>query len=112
MAAKADLHIHSRFSDRSAEWLFRRFEFPDSYSDPKKLYQRLKEKGMTFVTFTDHDRIDGCLEIADLPNTFVSEEVTAYFPEDRVKVHLLVWNITESDHDEIQRLRRNVFELQ
>ncbi|MEA3205727.1 MAG: hypothetical protein QOG92_1410, partial [Verrucomicrobiota bacterium] len=33
MAAKIDLHIHSKFSDRSAEWIFRRFEFPDSYSD-------------------------------------------------------------------------------
>jgi glycosyltransferase involved in cell wall biosynthesis len=112
MAAKIDLHLHSKFSDQSAEWIFRRFAFPDSYSDPRKLHQRLKEKGMTFVTFTDHDRIDGCLEIADLPNTFVSEEVTAQFPEDRVKVHLLVWNITESQHDEIQSLRRSVFDLQ
>ena len=52
MAAKIDLHLHSRYSDRSAEWLFRRFEFPDSYSDPHLLYKKLKEKGMTFITFT------------------------------------------------------------
>jgi glycosyltransferase involved in cell wall biosynthesis len=111
MAAKVDLHLHSRFSDRSAEWLFRRFDFPDSYSAPRPLYRRLKEKGMTFVTFTDHNRIDGCLEIADLPGSFVSVEVGAEFPEDHVVVHLLVWNISESQHSEIQGLRRNIFEL-
>jgi glycosyltransferase involved in cell wall biosynthesis len=112
MAAKVDLHLHSKFSDQSAEWILRRFAFPDSYSDPQKLYLRLKEKGMTFVTFTDHDRIDGCLEIGDLPNTFVSEEVTTQFPEDQVNVHLLVWDITETQHQEIQALRWNIFELQ
>ena len=111
MAAKIDLHIHSKFSDRSAEWLFRRFEFPDSYSDPKKLYQRLKEKGMTYVTFTDHNRIDGCLEIAEFPDVFISEEVTARFPDDHVDIYLLLWKLTESQHIEIQQVRRNVFEL-
>src|SRR5208337_603867 len=95
MPAKVDLHIHSKFSDRSAEWIFRRFEFPDSYSDPKQLYRRLKEKGMSYVTFTDHNRIDGCLEIAGLEDTFISEEITAQFPDDNVKVHPLRNNLYE-----------------
>jgi glycosyltransferase involved in cell wall biosynthesis len=112
MPAKVDLHIHSKFSDRSAEWIFRRFEFPDSYSDPKVLYRRLKEKGMSYVTFTDHNRIDGCLEIAAREDTFISEEVAAQFPDDNVKVHLLLWNITEVQHSEVQPLRRNLYELQ
>jgi predicted metal-dependent phosphoesterase TrpH len=112
MAAKVDLHLHSRFSDRSAEWLFRRFDFPDSYSAPRSLHRRLKEKGMTFVTFTDHNRIDGCLEIAELPGAFISVEIGAEFPDDHVSVHLLAWNITELQHREIQQLRRNIFELQ
>jgi len=112
MAAKVDLHIHSKFSDRSAEWIFRRFEFPDSYSDPKLLYRRLKDKGMTYVTFTDHNRIEGCLEIAALEDTFISEEITGQFPDDNVKVHLLLWNITEAQHNEVQPLRTNLYELQ
>jgi glycosyltransferase involved in cell wall biosynthesis len=112
MAAKVDLHIHSKFSDRSAEWIFRRFEFPDSYSDPKLLYRRLKEKGMSYVTFTDHNRIDGCLEIGGREDTFISEEITAQFPDDNVKVHLLLWNITEAQHTEVQPLRKNLYELQ
>jgi len=112
MFSKTDLHIHSRYSDRSAEWIFRQFQFPDSYSEPAEIYERLKERGMDFVTITDHNRIDGCLDIADRPGTFISEEVSAYFPEDRCRVHLLVWGITEEQHRRIQSLRENIYDLQ
>src|SRR5436305_3694365 len=110
--SKCDLHIHSRFSARSEEWLFRRFDFPDSYSDPRELHRQLIERGMGFVTITDHDTIDGCLEIRDLPNTFISEQVTTYFPQDPCKIHLLVWGITEKQHQDIVIVRDNIFSLQ
>jgi glycosyltransferase involved in cell wall biosynthesis/predicted metal-dependent phosphoesterase TrpH len=110
--SKADLHIHSRFSDRSAEWIARRFDFPDSYSQPHELYDALKTRGMEFVTITDHNRIEGCLEIAHKPDVFISEEISAYFPEDRAQVHLLVWNINETQHREMQALRNNIYDLQ
>jgi glycosyltransferase involved in cell wall biosynthesis len=110
--SKCDLHIHSRSSARSEEWLFRRFDFPDSYSDPRELHRQLLERGMDFVTITDHDTIDGCLEIRDLPNTFISEQVTTYFPQDPCKIHILVWGITEKQHDDIVIIRDNIFALQ
>ncbi|HYR22692.1 MAG TPA: glycosyltransferase [Chthoniobacterales bacterium] len=110
--SKCDLHIHSRFSARSEEWLFRRFDFPDSYSDPLELHRQLLEHGMDFVTITDHDTIEGCLEIRDLPNTFISEQVTTYFPQDPCKIHILVWGITEKQHDDIVIIRDNIFALQ
>jgi glycosyltransferase involved in cell wall biosynthesis len=110
--SKCDLHIHSRHSARSEEWLFRRFDFPDSCSDPKELHRQLIEHGMDYVTITDHDTIDGCLEILDLPNTFISEQVTTYFPQDPCKIHLLVWGISEAQHEDIVRLHENIFELQ
>ena len=110
--SKCDLHIHSRFSDRSEEWLFRRFDFPDSYSDPRELHRQLIARGMDFVTITDHDTIDGCLEIRDLPNTFISEQVTTYFPQDPCKIHILVWGITEKQHADIVLIRDNIFALQ
>jgi glycosyltransferase involved in cell wall biosynthesis len=110
--AKCDLHIHSRYSARSEEWLFRRFDFPDSYSDPKTLYGHLLELGMAYVTITDHDTIEGCLEIADLPNTFISEQVTTYFPQDTCKMHILVWGISQEQHGDIRDVRDNIFELQ
>src|SRR5436853_4277109 len=110
--SKCDLHIHSRFSARSEEWLFRRFDFPDSYSDPRELHRQLIERGMDFVTITDHDTIEGCLEIRDLPNTFISEQVTTYFPQDTCKIHILVWGITEKQHADIVIVRDNIFALQ
>src|SRR5436305_2270741 len=110
--SRCDLHIHSRYSDRSEEWLFRRFDLPDSYSDPKELYTQLRTAGMDFVTITDHDTISGSLLIADLPGAFISEQVTTYFPQDPCKIHLLVWGITEAQHAAITTLRENIFELQ
>ena len=110
--SRCDLHIHSRHSARSEEWLFRRFDFPDSYSDPKQLYEQLRKRGMDYVTVTDHDSIDGCLEIAHLPRTFISEQVTTYFPHDTCKLHILVWGISEQQHRDIEGVRENIFDLQ
>ncbi len=112
MAATADLHLHSRYSARSAEWVFRRIDFPDSTSDPRELYRRLREAGRTFVTLTDHNRIDGVLTIADQPGVFISEQITTQFPEDRARVELLAWGITEAQHREIQAARENIYDLQ
>src|SRR5437868_12843271 len=110
--SRCDLHIHSRHSARSEEWLFRRFDFPDSYSDPKQLYEQLRKRGMDYVTITDHDSIDGCLEIAYLPRTFISEQITTYFPHDSCKLHILLWGISEQQHPVIESVRENIFDLQ
>jgi glycosyltransferase involved in cell wall biosynthesis len=110
--SRCDLHIHSRHSARSEEWLFRRFDFPDSYSDPKQLYEQLRKRKMDYVTITDHDSIDGCLEIAHLPRSFISEQVTTYFPHDTCKLHILVWGISEQQHRDIEGVRENIFDLQ
>jgi len=67
---------------------------------------------MNHVTITDHDTIEGCLQIADLPRTFISEQVTTYFPHDLCKLHILVWGISEQQHRDIEAIRDNIFELQ
>ncbi len=67
---------------------------------------------MDFFTLTDHNRIEGCLEIADRPGVFISEQVSSAFPEDRCPVHVLVWGITEAQHAEIQAIRDNIYDLQ
>jgi predicted metal-dependent phosphoesterase TrpH len=61
---------------------------------------------MDLVTLTDHDSIGGALEIAGLPGTFVSEEVTCELPGGRV-LHLGVFDITAEQHQRIARLRRD-----
>jgi glycosyltransferase involved in cell wall biosynthesis len=107
---RIDLQLHSRFSDRPSEWILRRLGMPQSYSEPETLYQKLAAAGMTHKTITDHNRLDGSLAIAHHPDAFLSEEVTTYFP-DGCKIHLLVWNLSEAQHEEIQRLRPSITEL-
>ena len=98
---KADLHLHSKFSAHAPEWFFRKVGLADSYSEPGALYDRLRAGGMDFVTFTDHNRIDGCLEIAGRPGAFTSVQLSARFPEDRAKIYLLIWGITEQEYHEL-----------
>src|SRR3984957_5571669 len=107
---RVDLQLHSRFSDRPTEWILRRLGMPQSYSEPETLYRKLSAAGMTFKTITDHNRLDGGKAIAHYPDVFLSEEVTTYFP-DGCKIHLLVWNLNEALHEEIQNLRPNIYEL-
>jgi glycosyltransferase involved in cell wall biosynthesis len=66
---------------------------------------------MSHITITDHNSILGSLKIAHLPNTFISEEVTTYFPDHPGEIHVLTLNINEEKHRKIQNLRRNIFDL-
>jgi len=111
MTAKADLHVHSKASNRPPEWILRQFGAPESFTEPREVYRLCRERGMDFVTLSDHDSIAGALEIAHLPGTFLSEEVTVEFPEDGCEIHCLVFGIIEAQHRDIQALRRNVYEL-
>jgi len=109
---KADLHCHSRFSVFK---YFRRANTRDCYSAPEDVYRMAKERGMSYVTLSDHDSIDGALyllnKFPDLQDFFISEEVETYFPETGQRVHLGVYNLNEEQHREIQRLRRDIREL-
>lgn len=108
---KIDLHVHSKYSKRPSEWILKKLGCPESFTDPVHLYRIAKKRGMSAVTITDHNTIDGCLEIAHLPDTFISEEVTTYFPEDGCKLHVLAYDVDEQKHQEIQKIRENVFDL-
>jgi glycosyltransferase involved in cell wall biosynthesis len=108
---KADLHVHSCHSRRPSSWVLKKIGCGESYTEPIDLHRTLKKQGMDVVTITDHNTINGCLEIAHLEDTFISEEVTTYFPQDNCKLHVLVYNITEGQHEEIVRVRKNVFDL-
>lgn len=108
---KIDLHVHSKFSKRPSQWILQKISCPESFTDPMLIYNTAKAKGMSLVTISDHNTIEGALEIAHLPDTYISEEITSYFPEDGCKVHVLAQNITEAQHDEIRKIRKNIFDL-
>ncbi len=108
---KADLHVHSSHSNKPTYWAMRKFNCPESYTSPDYLYQTARSRGMDFVTISDHNSINGALEIAHLPGVFVSSEITAYFPENSCKVHVVVLHITESQFRQIVELRKNIYEM-
>lgn len=109
---KADLHCHSRFSVFK---YFRRANTRDCYNAPEDVYRIAKERGMSYVTLSDHDSIDGALYLLnkypDMNDFFISEEVETYFPETNQRVHIGAYNIDEEQHREIQKLRRDIREL-
>jgi len=108
---RADLHVHSSHSNKPTYWAMRKFNCPESYTSPLHLYRTARERGMDYVTITDHNAISGALEIAHLEGAFISSEITAYFPENGCKVHLVVLDIDESRFADIMELRKNVYEL-
>jgi hypothetical protein len=108
---KIDLHCHSKYSERPTLWLMQKLNCPESFTEPLDLYRRARELGMGCVTITDHNVIDGALEIAHLPNTVVGCEYTTYFPEDHCKVHVLVYGMTESQHRDLTEARENIHDL-
>lgn len=108
---KIDLHVHSKYSKRPSEWILKKLGCPESFTEPSKLYDIAMKRGMSMVTITDHNTIEGCLEIADKPGVFTSEEVTTYHPEDGCKFHVLVYDIDENIHKDLQEVRLNIFEL-
>jgi len=111
MASKVDLHVHSKFSDRPTEWILRRIGSPECYTEPTTIYETAKRRGMQFVTISDHNCIQGALEIAHHEDAFIGNEITTYFPEDGCKIHVLAWKITELQFEVIQQLRENIYDL-
>jgi glycosyltransferase involved in cell wall biosynthesis len=110
-SSKADLHVHSKYSDRPSEWFLRRIGAPESFMEPMEVYNACKEAGMDYVTLSDHNCIRGALEIDHLPDTFISSELTTYFPENGCKIHCLVSGITPDMFPALQSARENIYDL-
>jgi len=108
---KVDLHCHSKHSKRPSLWLMQKLGCPESFTESAELYRLLRQRGMDAVTITDHNVIDGCLEIAHLDSVFMGCEYTTYFPKDRCKIHVLVYGMTEAQHADIGKVRENVFDF-
>jgi glycosyltransferase involved in cell wall biosynthesis len=112
MQQRVDLHVHSLHSSKPYSWFLRSVRSAECYTRVAEVHRLATERGMTAVTISDHDTIDGALELCThFPNTFVSEEISARFPEDGCVVHTIAVDINEAQHREIQRLRRNIYEL-
>lgn len=111
--ARADMHVHTRHSRVNGNIPFLRSR--DCYSDPLDVYRIAKARGMDVVTITDHDSIDGWLELlsrrSDHSDILPGEEVSCWYPDTTLEIHLGVYGLTEAHHRELQPLRKNAFEL-
>ncbi|MBN2370334.1 MAG: PHP domain-containing protein [Vicinamibacteria bacterium] len=101
---KCDLHVHSMRSGRVNLPILRRLGL-ECYTPPREVYDLALSRGMDLVTISDHDTIDGALEIAHLPGVFISEEVTVGLPGGRA-IHVGALDIAECQHQRIAE-RRN-----
>ena len=99
---RVDTHCHSTASEISKLGVQRELGLPECATPPEEVYALAKRRGMDFVTITDHDTIAGVLEIADRPDVFVSEELTAAFRGEPQQVHVLCFGITPDDHAWLQ----------
>jgi predicted metal-dependent phosphoesterase TrpH len=106
---RCDLHVHSLASGMFTAPVLNRI-CRESYNRPEDVYSRLKRLGMSVVTVTDHDSIDVAESLRHHPDFFLSEEVTVQLPSG-TEMHLGVYAITERDHIEIQRRRRDFVSL-
>lgn len=109
---RADLHVHSRYSGPGH---LHGAGFSEGVGDPEALYRVAKARGMDLVTFTDIDTIDGCLDLLnrhpDVKDFLISEEIVATEPRSGRSVHVLLYDIDEAQHRELQRLKGDVREL-
>ena len=102
MTSRVDMHCHSTASQLSRLGVQRSLGLPECATPPQEVYELAKRRGMDFVTITDHDTIDGCLELEGRPDCFISEELTARFAGEPQAVHVLCYGITPGDHDWLQ----------
>jgi predicted metal-dependent phosphoesterase TrpH len=113
MMLRADLHVHTCHSTRNGILPF--LGARDCYSRPEEVYRAAKARGMDLVAITDHDSIRGGLELMDrFPSArdiIVGEEISCWLPDTDVEVHLAAYGMTEALHADVQRLRRNVFDV-
>ncbi|HKQ98512.1 MAG TPA: hypothetical protein VJV75_11600 [Candidatus Polarisedimenticolia bacterium] len=110
---KVDLHVHTAFSDfRHLKALRSR----DSFNDPVQVYDRCRALGCDYVAITDHDTIDGALDLLskrpELESTIiVGEEVETFFPETGQWAHVNVLGVDESIHSDLHKVKGNIYEL-
>lgn len=100
------MHVHSAHSGMSTMPVLGRF-CRESYSPPQDVYYTLRRRGMSLVTLTDHDSIEGSEELRSRPDFFISEEVTCRAPSG-TELHLGVYGISDRHHIELQRRRNDL----
>ena len=112
---RIDLHVHSHASGFATNWWVRGLglgiETRESYTTPDEVWTRARAAGMTFVTLTDHESLEGGQELLGRPEFVSGIEVNAIFPDDQTAVDVLIYGLHTDDYREIQARRPDVYAL-
>ncbi len=102
--SRVDMHCHSTASQVSKLGVQRAAGLPECATPPEEVYALAKRRGMDFVTITDHDTIDGAMQIARPPRRvrLRGGSPRASVAEPTMQVHVLCYDITPEDHDWLQ----------
>jgi len=92
---RCDLHVHSLESGMFNAPLLNRV-CRESYKQSLALYERLKRRGMSIVTITDHDSIDGAKSSANIPASSLVRK--SPYGCQRNEITWASYNISERDH--------------
>ncbi|MEC9372856.1 MAG: hypothetical protein VYC34_03395, partial [Planctomycetota bacterium] len=110
---RMDMHCHSAASNKPVIAALKGLNCPESFSPPERVYDQARSRGMDLVTITDHDSIEGVMSLVErgFEDVVIGEEATVFFPEDRCKLHVLIWGLTPEQHEELQApgLRDDVY---
>ncbi len=103
---RVDLHVHTRASSRGATGWLEALGIAESYSEPERVYEVARARGMDLVAVTDHDTVEGALELVErgYPGVIVGEEITTRMPGDGRLLHVLVWMLDADLHEQIGTL--------
>lgn len=113
MMKKIDLHVHSKYSSESQNAVITALGSRESYVEPEEIFEIAMKRGMSYVTITDHDVIDGCeiLKNKYPDKVLMGVETTTFFPEDGCPVHVLVYGLNRKQFDIINSLRYNIYDF-
>ncbi|MCH8270593.1 MAG: glycosyltransferase [Planctomycetes bacterium] len=112
---RMDTHVHTRASDKPVIPAAGLIDAAECYTEPEHAYDQARARGMDLVTITDHDTINGALELHErgFERFVIGEEVSTRFPEDGCVLHVLVWRLSPLEHEQIEALglRGDVYEF-
>lgn len=109
---KVDLHVHATGRNTPLKPV-ESSRGRSAFCMVKRIFCEAQSRGMGFVTITEHNSMMSSLLLKHSwpEETFTGVEVTALFPEDGGRVHLLAYGLKEAEFEEIQRIRMDIYTL-
>ncbi len=109
--SRADLHIHTKYSNRPTNFFLKKLKVSESMTDPLAAYQLAKRRGMDFIALTDSDSLDGYAQLAQFADVIPACETTLQFPEDGCPVRVMICGLNDAQLAKMLSLRGNLYNV-